>query len=232
MSKAELPPVESTFNGQQKFIDWLRDGNLTFWKRMVGHRFCRDVAKDRLSEEAFVRYLRFEHAFVRTAVSVFAYALAKAPTPADQDHLLGVLNALAGEQQLYFERTFSALRLHADVLPDDAIPQTAGRLRENVLAIAASSGFEEILSAMLAAEWMYLTWCEKAHSQQLRQRAPADWIRLHVEPGFRAQVTWLKTRLNVLGPKLDPSRQGRCRTHFGRVLECEIAFHDAPYEPT
>jgi thiaminase (transcriptional activator TenA) len=232
MSKAEHLPIESAFNGKQHFTDWLKAGNLALWNQMVGHRFCRDMAEDRLSEEVFVRYLRFEHAFVRTVVAVFAYALAKAPTPADQDHLLGVLNALAGEQQSYFGRTFSALRLHADVLPDDAIPQTACRLRENVLAIAASSGFEEILSAMLAAEWMYLTWCEKAHSQQPRQRAPADWIRLHVEPGFRAQVTWLKSRLNVLGPRLDPSRQGRCQTHFGCVLECEIAFHDAPYEPT
>lgn len=232
MSKTERLAVALTPNGEQQFTDWLKAGNLDLWKRMVGHRFCRDMAEDRLPEAAFIRYLRYEHAFVRTAIAVFAYALTKAPTPADQDHLLDVLNALAGDHQIYFERTFSTLELDAEVLPVDAIPQTARKLRESVLAVAASGSFEEILSTMLAAEWMYLTWCEEAHGRQPRQRAPADWIGLHLGPGFRAQVAWLKSRLNVLGPRLDPSGQERCRRHFGRILESEIDFHDAPYEST
>ena len=217
-------------DSEQHFSGWLKAGNLELWERMVGHRFCRDLAEDCLSETAFVRYLRYEHSFVRAAIATFAYALAKAPTPADQDHLLGILNALAGEQQSYFQRTFAGLGLDAAVLPDDVLPPAARGLRDGVLAIAASGGFSEILAAMLAAEWMYLTWCEEAHGRQPQRRAPANWIRLHVEPGFRSQVAWLRRRLDVLGPALDPPIQQQCWAHFGRVLELEVAFHDAPYE--
>lgn len=220
----------TAYDPGQSFSEWLKAGNLDLWECMVGHRLCRDMAEDRLPDTAFVRYLRYEHTFVRAAIAIFAYALAKAPTPADQDHLLGVLNALAGEQQSYFQRTFADLGLDAGVLPDDALPPAVRGLRDGVLAIAASGGFTEILAAALAAEWMYLTWCEAAHGRQPQRRAPANWIRLHVEPGFRSQVAWLRRRLDVLGPALDPPVQQRCRAHFGRVLELEIAFHDAPYE--
>jgi thiaminase/transcriptional activator TenA len=229
MSGTDLPAKRTAYEPAQHFTDWLKSSNLDLWNRMVGHRFCRDMADDRLPETAFVRYLRNEHAFVRTAIAVFAYGIAKAPTPADQDHLLSVLNALAGEQQFYFQRTFSSLGLDADLLPNDALHYAARDLRDRVLSIAATGVFEEILTAMLSAEWMYLTWCEQAHSRRPQRRAPADWIRLHVEPGFREQVAWLKRRLDVLGPALDPLVQQRCRAHFGRVLEYEIAFHDAPY---
>ena len=83
------------------FSDWLRAENQAPWDAMVGHRFCLDMATDRLPEPAFVRYLRYEHGFIRAAIGIFAYALAKAPTAADQDHLIRVLGALAGEQEDY-----------------------------------------------------------------------------------------------------------------------------------
>lgn len=220
----------STYDPEQHFSDWLKASNRDLWERMVGHRFCRDMAEDRLPDTAFVRYLRYEHAFVRTAVSTFAFALAKAPTPADQDHLLGVLNGLAGEQQSYFQRTFASLGLDTEVLPEVALPPAARGLRDGVLAIAPAGAFVEILAAMLAAEWMYLTWCEEAHGRRPQRRAPADWIRLHVEPDFRGQVAWLRRRLDDLGPTLAAPVRQRCQAHFGRILQLEVAFHDAPYE--
>ena len=83
---------------------------------------------------------------------------------------------------------------------------------------------------MLAAEWMYHDWCSAAHAAGPRQAGPAEWIALHVAPGFARQVAWLKARLEALGPPLDPGRQQRCANHFARMLRLEIAFHDAPYE--
>jgi len=211
------------------FSDWLRAENQATWDAMVSHRFCLDMATDRLPEPAFVRYVLYEHGFVRTAIGIFAYALAKAPTAADQDHLIGVLVALSGEQEDYFRRTFALLGLDPEPLAPDALPEAARGLREGVLAIAAEGSFAGILAAMLAAEWMYLTWCEEAHARGPRRGAPADWIRLHVKPAFRDQVGWLKRRLDQLGPSLAIGEQERCAGIFGRVLALEIAFHDAPY---
>jgi thiaminase/transcriptional activator TenA len=211
------------------FCEWLRAKNKAAWDVMVTHRFCRDLASDRLPEAAFVRYLRYEHAFVRAAIGIFAYALAKAPTAADQDHLIGVLAGLAGEQEDYFRRAFAGLGLDPAPLAPDALPEAVRGLREGALTVAAGGSFAEILAAMLAAEWMYLTWCEQAHARGPRREAPADWIRLHVEPAFRSQVDWLKRRLDELGPILFTGEQARCADHFGCVLALEIAFHDAPY---
>ena len=157
------------------------------------------------------------------------YALAKAPTAADQDHLIGVLVALAREQQDYFRRSFGRLGLDPEPLGPDALPTAARDLHDGVPAIAAPASFAEILAAMLAAEWMYLTWCEAAHVCRPRREAPAEWIRLHVEPAFQGQVAWLKRRLDELGPTLPADRQRRCAQSFGRVLMLEAAFHDAPY---
>jgi thiaminase/transcriptional activator TenA len=211
------------------FCEWLRTVNRPAWDAMVGHRFCRDMATDRLPEAAFVRYLRYEHAFVRAAIGIFAYALAKAPTGADQDHLIGVLVGLAREQESYFRRAFAGLGLDPEPLAPEALPGAARDLRDGVLALAASGHFAEILAAMLAAEWMYLTWCEEAHGRGPRRPGPADWIRLHVEPAFRGQADWLKRRLDQLGPSLPAKQQARCADNFGRVLTLEIAFHHAPY---
>ena len=61
------------------FCDWLRRSSGPLWAAMVGHRFTQDMAGDRLPPEAFLRYLRYEHAFVRTAILIFAQALIKAP---------------------------------------------------------------------------------------------------------------------------------------------------------
>ena len=189
------------------FCDWLRQSSGPLWAAMVGHRFTQDMAGDRLPHEAFLRYLRYEHAFVRTAILIFAQALIKAPAAADRVELVGVLGGLTGEQEAYFQDRFKALELPGEAVPDGELPSEALALSEGALAIAAQGCFEEILSAMLAAEW----------------------IELHVAPGFTRQVAWLKARLEALGPLLDPGRQQRCANHFARMLRLEIAFHDAPY---
>jgi thiaminase (transcriptional activator TenA) len=214
------------------FCEWMRVKNQAAWRAMIEHRFCREIAVDELPEEAFLRYLRYEHAFVRAAISIFAYALAKAPTAADQDHLIGVLEGLAGEQENYFRRAFARLGVNPNPLSPAELPEPARALRDGVLAIAERGGFPEILSAMLAAEWIYLTWCEQAHAKAPRREGPADWIKLHVEPSFRNQVAWFRRRLDQLGPSLPAPLQTRCAEHFGRVLTLEITFHDAPYAET
>jgi thiaminase/transcriptional activator TenA len=212
------------------FCEWLRQESGLLWDAMVGHRFVRDMAADRLPPEAFLRYLRYEHSFVRTAVTVFAHALIAAPTAEDRRHVVGILDGLVGEQEAYFARQLAALGLPPEPLPSAELPDAALALSEGALAIAAHGGFEEILSAMLAAEWMYLTWCTAAHATRPRRPGPADWIALHVAPGFADGVAWTRARVEALGPPLDPLRQGRCAANFARMLRLEIAFHDAPYQ--
>src|SRR3972149_5423677 len=89
VERAPMPPPSHfpsyrAANPGASYCDWLRASSGPLWGAMVGHRFTRDMAADRLPPEAFLRYLRYEHAFVRSAVVVFGHAVVKAPTAADQ----------------------------------------------------------------------------------------------------------------------------------------------------
>ncbi|MEQ8967402.1 MAG: TenA family protein [Azospirillaceae bacterium] len=214
-----------------RFTDWLREACGPAWDAMLDHRFTREIAADALPDGVFARYLRYEHGFVATAVKVFAHALIQAPTTADRRHVAEILEALTGEQERYFAETFARLGLPAEPASDAAPPPAAAlALGDGALAMAAHATFEEILSMMLAAEWMYLTWCARAHDAGPRHPEAARWIDLHVGGAFEAGVTWTRQRLDTLGPALDPARQAACAARFRRLTELEIAFHDAPYE--
>jgi thiaminase/transcriptional activator TenA len=197
---------------------------------MIEHRFTQEMATDRLPPEVFVRYLRFEHAFVRTAVLIFAHALIVAPTVEDREHIVAILSGLVGEQEIFFQNYFKAAGISPAIQSLSELPDGVLALSEGALAIAAHGSFEEILSTMLAAEWMYHHWCTVAHMARPQQLGPADWIALHVAPGFADEVAWAKDRLDSLGPRLDPGRQERCASNFARMLRLEIAFHNAPYD--
>ena len=211
------------------FSDWLRERNRAAWEAMVGHRFCRDVAGDALPEVALVRYLRFEHAFVRAAVRIFAYALAKAEEPDDQDRLVAILQGLAGEQEAYFCATFASLGRDARVLAEAELPAAARDLRDGVLAIAAAEPFPRSWP-----RWRRPSGCT---SPGARRPRPKDRSARPRRPGWRctrpsrSAPRWPGSlrRLDELGPALPPARQERCAAIFGRVLALEIAFHDAPY---
>jgi len=211
-----------------RFSDWLRASCGPAWDAMIAHRFTHDIAADALPPGVFERYLRYERGFVRTAVKVFAHALIQAPTADDQRHVAGILATLTGEQERYFEECYARLDLPS-AGPDDPPPAAVRALGDGALAIAAHGTFEEILSTMLAAEWMYLVWCARAHAAAPRRTEAARWIALHVGGAFGAGVAWTRARVDALGPQLDPARRAACADHFRRMAELEVAFHDAPY---
>lgn len=206
--------------------DRLLAENADVFQEMLGHRFVREVALDSLSPRDFDRYLLIEGAFVETAIAIFAYAAAKAPDIAAQRVLIHVLDALANEQIAYFEKVFEA----RGISPDPALvshPDVAA-FRNGMLAIARDGSYAEILSAMFAAEWMYLTWNDAVTAP------PSDpdlrnWVALHVAPDFRRQAHWLKDNLDRLGGAMTEAEKVRCSEIFGRAEQLEIDFHSAVY---
>ena len=211
------------------FADWLRARHRKSWDAMIDHRFIRDLSANHMSAAVFGRYLRYEHDFVRTAISLFGFALARAQSFSDQVHLIDVLHALAAGQDGFFDKAFRTMKIDVKALATD-MPSSATGLREGSLAIAEHGSFEEIIAMMLAAEWMYLTWCQAAHAK-IEDPLAAEWVAMHVDPAFTSQVDWLKRTINTRGPAIPPDDQENCAAIFGRMLDLEIAFHDAPFEP-
>lgn len=209
------------------FAAGLRDRHAALLEAMLGHRFVREMTEDRIRPEIFARYLVQEGAFVRAAMRVFALALAKAPEDADLDRLARIVHALATTQTDYFKGALGEAALSVPT----AMPPQAAELGEVAQGIAARGSFAEILAAMLAAEWMYLDWCEAAAAAGRATGWRRRWIDLHLEQDFRDQVGWLRGRLDGLAATLDPAARERCAIAFGRMLRHEIAFHEAPYGP-
>ncbi|MFB2551767.1 TenA family protein [Ensifer soli] len=204
----------------------LRENDAVF-QAMLAHRFVEDVKADRLTKEQFERYLVFEGAFVDTAMSIFAYATAKAGTIAQKRWLIAVLDALANHQIAYFEKVFATRAIDPSTYDVD-IPEVVA-FRAGMLGIARDGGFLDTVAAMFAAEWMYWTWSKQAAACAISDPLLKEWVDLHVDPGFADQANWLKAELDAAGETLGDAEQGRLSGIFGRAMQLEIDFHHAPY---
>lgn len=211
------------------FHETLRETNHAAWEAMQAHPFVRAVEVDRLPPGAFLRYLSYERDFVATAIPIFAHALIKAPGFAEQRHLIAVLHALANGQLPYFDATFAALRATPD--PADSFPPAVTAFRERMHEIARTGSYAEIITSMLAAEWMYATWCTRAAAHTIAEPNLARWVALHAAPEFGAQVTWLKHQVDEAAARASTAEQDLLALRFGETLRLEFAFHTAPLKP-
>jgi thiaminase/transcriptional activator TenA len=210
---------------------WLRAQNQDAWEAMQKHRFVTDIEQDRLPEDAIRRYFYFEHAFVETAVLIFAHALLKAPGFAAQRKLIGTLHALAEDQLVWFQECFAALGIDAasDAPP---LPEAVTRFADGMLAIAREGDYAAIVTIMLAAEWMYATWCMRAARKVISAPTLRAWVDLHAAPDFIQGADWLRAAVDGAGAQLSSSERLHLSSLFGRALILEIDFHSAAYDTT
>lgn len=202
----------------------IRASNLDVWDAMQAHRFVAEIEADALSDAAFRAYLIYEGDFVETAMLIFGHMLVKAPGLAERRWLAGVLQALAVEQIGYFEQTFAALGISAEERARTSPPEVAA-FRDGMLAVAREGSYLDGVAIMLAAEWMYATWCARAAKSPISDPTLRRWVELHAEPEFHAQADWLRAQIDA-APAAEEAQLSRA---FRRALELEIAFHDAPF---
>ena len=133
------------------------------WNAILGHRFFREVATDAIDDRVFARYLRIEYGFVDTAAMVLGYAVAKAPSFQERRRLGLGLHGLVTDQEKFFIDAFE--RMGARGNERTGLPPQGLALPLNALflSVAETERYEEILTCVLAAEWIYLTWCSTAN---------------------------------------------------------------------
>lgn len=201
--------------------------NRDVWEAMQAHRFVCDIEQDRLPDDVFARYLVFEHRFVETAILIFGHAMMKAPGIAQRRWLIGVLHALSTAQLTSFEAAFAALGVRA-APPGAALPPAVVAFDRGMLRMAEDGDFDAVLTIMLAAEWMYATWCGRAADRPISSPELRRWVMLHAAPDFLAQAAWLRAQIDATIP--DAAAFARMSALFRRALELEIGFHDAAYD--
>lgn len=202
--------------------------NRDVWDAMQNHRLVRDIDEDHLDVGVFRRYLVYERAFVETAIVIFGHAIVKASRLDQRVWLIGVLHALAGEQIRYFERCFEALQIPPNA-GSQAMPAPVQAFCAGMLAIARDGGYADAIAAMLAAEWMYATWCARVAERPSRNAELRRWVDLHAAPEFAAQADWLRHEIDAVGETASPREVASLSAIFRRALELEIDFHTAPY---
>ena len=207
------------------FSAGLPTGAGALWDRALGHRMFREVAADTVRDADFGRYLRIEFGFVDTAAAVLGQAVAKAPSFAARRRLAAALGGLTRDQHDFFVEAFRRLGIGGRVLR----PRAARGLSAHFRRVARDGGYAEILAAMLGAEWLYLTWCRRAHATPSARPVVADWVALHVGADFAGQVAWMRGELDRIAPALSGQRRAGLRRVFTRTLEHEIDFHDVVY---
>lgn len=206
----------------------LLDPNRDVWDAMQAHRFVQDVAADRLPPDVFARYLVFEHGFVETAMLIFGHALLKAPGPAQRRRLIGVLHALAEEQVDSFRQAFAALGIAPRQAADAPLPEAVRAFECHMLAVAETGNYHDILAVMLAAEWMYATWCSRVDAAAISSAPLRRWVALHAAPEFLEQAAWLRAEVDIADVGAAECR--RLTALFRTTLLLEIDFHEAAYD--
>lgn len=206
---------------------WIRAQNAALWDAMQAHRLVIDIEHDRLPMDVLRRYFVFEHAFVETAVLIFAHALLKAPGFAQQRRLIATLSALAEAQLVWFEACFAALDIDGG---KPVLPQAVETFASGMLSIAAEGSYVDIVTIMLAAEWMYATWSVRCNGRPSAEPMLRSWVQLHAEPDFLSGVDWLRAEVDREAAGLDDTGRARIASLFGRALALEIDFHTAAYD--
>jgi thiaminase/transcriptional activator TenA len=110
---------------------------------------------------------------------------------------------------------------------DVPLPAAVSAFDSGMLDIAQNGTYEEVIVSMLAAEWMYGTWCTRANRTPASNPFVREWVALHAEPTFLGQVQWLREQVD--GWSAQRFDFERSSTIFRKVLALEIDFHSAAY---
>ena len=212
----------------ERLSDVLLAENRTSWEAMQAHRFVRAVERDELPLDVFNAYLVYEGDFVETAILIFGHMLVKAPSLAERCWLAGVIQALATEQLVYFERTDLALGI-TPAARARPLPPAVLAFRNGMLSVARDGAYLDGVVVMMAAEWLYATWCTRAAAAVISNPELRRWVDLHAEPAFLGQAEWLRRQVDE-SRDLGPEALRRLSGLFGRALDLEIDFHSAPFE--
>ncbi len=198
------------------------------WQTMQQHRFVVNIEQDRLPTAVFNRYLVFEGNFVATAIAIIALGVSRAPDIQQQRWLIGVLNALVDTQMAWFAQVLAERRINPADYPDD-LPGVR-RFRDGMLQTARQGSYEQIITMMFGAEWMYYFWCRRASGHRQSDADVRRWVEMHAEDEFYQQALWLKNELDRCAMALSEDEKQALSTLYGDVLQWEIDFHHAAYE--
>lgn len=125
-------------------------------------------------------------------------------------------------QIAWFEQVLSARQIDPAEYPDD-LPGVR-RFRDGMLRTAHEGSYEQIVTLMFGAEWMYYFWCRRASEHYQSDADLRRWVEMHAEDEFYQQALWLKNELDRCAMALSEDEKQALSALYGEVLQWEIDF--------
>lgn len=212
---------------QARFTERLRLAHADAWEAATRHPMTDAIAAGTVPEDVYKQYLVQDHKFLDAFSVLLSSAVSHARKLEDRIPGAQFLAVILGPENTYFERSFSALGVSAS---ERATAPTATTSRFiSLMRMAAASGeLAEMLAVLVVAEWVYLTWGERAASSRAADLPFwfGEWIDLHAGTNFEGVVAYLRELLDAEAEHMDAAVQQRTERTFGLALRLEIDFWD------
>lgn len=212
------------------FSDELRQANAQDWQACVEHRFVREIFAGTVAPDVMRRYLAQDYQFIDGFVALLGMAIATADRFDSRIRFAQFAAMITSDENTYFQRAFVALGVPEAERAHPVLTAPTAGFQTLMKDAAASRGYANCLVVLTVAEWLYLSWADRASVALPPDFVHAEWITLHNNEGFRGFVTWLRGELDRVGAVIDDTGRADAAAFFRRAVTLERAFFDHIYE--
>ena len=209
--------------------DELRAGVESIWVTVVTHPFVTETADGSLDWERFYVYFDQDYMFLRDWAILLSLATAKTPDSDAARELVGFLHLGLGGEEGLFQEAFRERGISRKAVAGLQYLPTTQNYSGYLRTLAYEDTFTEVVATLLAVEWPYLDWAQRAEEASQK---PGDcyyqtWIDIHTGPGMPGFVSWLRRVVDESAPAA--AQQGKLQGIFWDVLRYEYQFFEMAY---
>ncbi|AEC52683.1 hypothetical protein PNA2_1768 [Pyrococcus sp. NA2] len=205
------------------FSEELMRSSKDIWEKFLPHRFLIEVSENKITHEAFARWLINDYYFVKNALRFMAILMAKAP-----DELLNFF----AESIYYISRELEMFERNAEKLGinlEDEIDLRAKAYVNYLINVAYNGSFLEGFTAFYCEEKAYYeAW--RWVKEHLKGESPyIEFINHWSSKAFGEYVKKIEDILNSLAKKHGEFEKEKAKKVFREVSKFELLFWEIAY---
>ncbi len=199
------------------------------WEKVVTHPFVTEMVDGTLPRQTFDIYFDQDYLFLRDWAILLSLATAKAPDFDAARRLVAFLHLGLGGEESLFQNAFRERGMSPEDVRSLAYLPTTQNYSGYLRTIAYNGNYIEVITALLAVEWPYLDWAQRADQTGKRpgNHYYQTWIDLHISQGMADFVGWLSRTVDESNPTNE--QRVRLQEIFLNVLRYEYLFFEMAY---